>query len=95
MLILTGCGKIEKKAEDYEAMYAGKDPEVIYKQACGMCHGMELEGDEGPALTHVGNVYTKEEIEEIILKGKSNMKAGYLVGEPAEKVAEWLAEMKQ
>ncbi|TKD70157.1 cytochrome c550 [Pseudalkalibacillus hwajinpoensis] len=70
-------------------------PEEIYAQNCASCHGGDLGGQVGPALTAVGGKYSKDEILGIIKNGKgSGMPAGLIEGEQAEAVAKWLSEKK-
>ncbi|MFC4768950.1 c-type cytochrome [Effusibacillus consociatus] len=67
-----------------------------FGQTCASCHGVDLKGQVGPALLGVGNKYTPEQIQEIIKNGKPPaMPAGFLQGEDAKKVAEWLSKQKQ
>lgn len=90
--ILAGCG-----GSDNEQNSASLDPEMLYKQKCASCHGAELEGipsSQAPALTNIGSKLSKEEIEQIIIDGVSNMPAGLYKGSDAAAVAEWLAEKK-
>jgi cytochrome c551 len=68
--------------------------EKLYKQSCAGCHGVDLSGTAGPALTQVGAKYSQEEILQIIEQGQGAMPPGLLKGEDAEAVATWLAGMK-
>ncbi|MDQ0481602.1 cytochrome c550 [Guptibacillus hwajinpoensis] len=85
-----GNGGNGEKQEQAEAA-----PEEIYAQSCASCHGGDLGGQVGPALTAVGGKYSKDEILGIINNGKgSGMPAGLIQGEQAEAVAKWLSEKK-
>lgn len=68
--------------------------EQVYKQSCASCHGQNLEGQVGPNLQKVGSKYSKDEIKQIIEKGRGGMPAGVIQGEDVDKVAEWLASKK-
>ena len=69
--------------------------EELYNQSsCAGCHGVDLSGAAGPALTKVGAKYSQEEILQIIEQGQGAMPPGLLKGEDAEAVAAWLAGMK-
>ena len=68
----------------------------FYNQKCANCHGQNLEGIVGPALTTTGSMYTEAELLDIIVNGieKTTMPGGLLQGEEAEAVAQWLAQQK-
>ncbi|MGC5328762.1 c-type cytochrome [Brevibacillus sp. SYSU BS000544] len=71
------------------------DPQKIYKQSCGGCHGQNLEGIVGPSLSEVGSKYSKDEIAAIIRDGKEAMPPGLLTDETDISIlAEWLSELK-
>ncbi|RIW37569.1 cytochrome c [Bacillus salacetis] len=70
------------------------DPEGHYQQACISCHGENYEGGVGPALTGVGDRYSKEEIVEILQNGKGGgMPAGLVPPENQDAMAEWLMSL--
>ena len=68
--------------------------EALYKQSCASCHGGNLDGGFGPKLSQVGSKYSSEEIENIILNGQGSMQGGFLKGDDATLVANWLAQQK-
>lgn len=69
--------------------------EEVYQNNCANCHGGELGGGFGPALTNVGSDYSADEIVEIIQNGKGSMPAQNKVSEEdAKLVASWLETMK-
>lgn len=68
--------------------------EQIFQQSCASCHGQNLEGKVGPNLQKVGSKYSKDEIKQIIEKGRGGMPAGVIQGDDVDKVAEWLASKK-
>jgi cytochrome c551 len=76
------------------ATYDAAAAETLYKNSCAGCHGQNLEGMVGPNLTAVGAKYSKEQILEILEKGKGNMPPGLAKGADAETLAAWLADKK-
>lgn len=76
------------------ATYDAATAEAAYKNKCASCHGQNLEGIVGPNLTAVGSKYSREQILEIIEKGKGSMPPGMLAGADADAVAAWLADKK-
>ncbi|WP_458412469.1 cytochrome c550 [Schinkia sp. CFF1] len=84
----------EKAATEQAAAPAADDPEGIVKANCTSCHGQNLEGAVGPALSDVGSRLSKDDIHTVIMNGRNAMPAGLLDAEKAEKVAAWLAEKK-
>ncbi|WP_078543871.1 cytochrome c551 [Litchfieldia alkalitelluris] len=100
VLVLAACGGGgDDAAEPVGEDTGGGDTatvnaEKIYRQNCGSCHGQDLSGGVGPALTAIGSTYSQEEIESIIEEGKGIMRGKIIVGPDAVAVAEWLAEKK-
>lgn len=90
-LLLAACGSGDEAGGDDTAT---SDGEKLYSQNCMQCHGANLEGGAGTPLTTIGATLSKEEIEDVIVKGKGSMPGGLLEGEEASTVAEWLAEKK-
>lgn len=76
-----------------EASYDADAAKASY-QTCAGCHGGNLEGGSGPALSDVGSRLSKEEILDIIENGRPGMPPGLLKGDEAENVAAWLADQK-
>ena len=68
--------------------------EGLFAQSCASCHGQNLEGGVGPALTAVGGKLDAAAIEGVITNGQGAMPAGLLQGDDAKAVAEWLAAKK-
>lgn len=67
------------------------DADAIYQNKCANCHGADLSGsDTMPDLTKVGNKFSQEEIEEIIIKGRGSMPPGMANPEEAKILGEWL-----
>jgi cytochrome c550 len=66
-------------------------PEDIYTKSCVSCHGDQYQGGMGPALKGVGDRLSKDEIIEIVTKGKGNMPPGMVTPEQAPEMAEWLS----
>jgi cytochrome c551 len=93
-LLVGACGKEEAKPESSSGGTPTASGEKLFQQSCISCHGGNLEGGVGPKLSEIGNKYSAEQIEEIILKGQGNMRGGFLQGADATEVAKWLAEKK-
>jgi cytochrome c550 len=83
----------EETAEGGTAEGGEFDPEGHYEQACISCHGGNYEGGAGPALTGVGDRYSKEEIKEILQNGKGAMPPGLVPAENQDAMAEWLMSL--
>lgn len=67
----------------------------LYGDHCSACHGVQLEGVTGPALSAIGERRAYGKIVRIILNGKgrnkpSPMPAGLMNASEAELVARWL-----
>lgn len=108
--ILTGCaGGTDQETQPPEQEEAPGQEEAapggeaaddsrvraIYDNNCASCHGANLEGSFGPALTNAGSKYSKEEIDEIIKNGKGQMPAqSQLSDDERESLSAWLAEKK-
>lgn len=104
-LVLGACGGGDDNASEpvddatdtgteEQATTTDVDAEAVVQQSCASCHGGNLEGGVGPALTDVGATHSEEEIHEIIMNGKGAMPAGLIDGEEADAVAAWLADKK-
>jgi mono/diheme cytochrome c family protein len=70
--------------------------EAVYKQSCISCHGGNLEGGAGPALTKVGGSMTEIQILHQIQKGGGIMPAfkGQIKDDQIANLAKWLAAHK-
>ena len=73
---------------------AASKPEDIVKQSCVSCHGDQLQGAVGPNLQKIGGKLSKDEIQEVISKGKGSMPPNVIPPDQASKVAEWLSQKK-
>jgi len=91
-LVVSACGG--QTNNNGENQQTAGDPQKLFNQKCSVCHGGNLQGGAGPNLQAVGSRYTKEEIEDIILNGKGNMRGGLYTGENASVLAQWLSEKK-
>ncbi|SEN95584.1 cytochrome c551/cytochrome c550 [Mesobacillus persicus] len=85
LLFLTGCGSNNSEV-------ASSDPEVLYEQACLACHGSNLQGAAGPAVTNMASKFTAEEVKTLIMDGVGMMPGDTLTEEQADIVTEWLME---
>ncbi len=97
-LVLAACGGGGDTTQPADEATGGDtatvNAEKIYKQNCAACHGADLSGGVGPALTGIGSTHSQEEIEAIIEKGQGIMQGKIIVGEEATAVSAWLAEHK-
>ena len=97
LLSFKGLGDMDELAKEKEGgtetEQVVKAPEDIYKSCIG-CHGDAYQGGMGPALTGVGDRLSKDEIKEVITKGKGNMPGGMVKPEEADAMADWLANIK-
>ncbi|WP_082233371.1 cytochrome c551 [Halobacillus massiliensis] len=64
--------------------------EQTYEQTCASCHGGDMEGNVGPALTDVGSNYSADEVSQIIQNGKGSMPAQNVEPQDADNLAQWL-----
>ena len=86
----------EEPAPDAGDGAAGNaEVQAIYANNCASCHGANLEGGFGPALTNTGSKFSKEEIDNIIKNGVGQMPAQTQLNDAdREALAAWLAEKK-
>ncbi|WP_157404644.1 c-type cytochrome [Shouchella shacheensis] len=103
-LVLTACGGGTDESEentgapeeepaqeengggDFDAQAA----EESYQSSCIQCHGDNLEGMQGPALT--GTDLSTDEIVDIIQNGQGSMPAVDLPDDEAENLAKWIQD---
>ncbi|WP_047986311.1 c-type cytochrome [Ornithinibacillus californiensis] len=74
-----------------------EDPTAIYEANCLMCHGADLAGGGGPALSAIGAELSLDEIKEIITNGTDNGMPsfnGKLAEQEIAIISEWLSEKK-
>jgi len=64
--------------------------------SCTACHGVDMSGGGGPALTDVGSRLSADEIKEVIVGGRGTMPGGMFSGsdEELDQLAAYLAEQK-
>lgn len=69
---------------------------TIYKSSCLACHGDQLQGAMGPALTQVGASMSQADIHKQIENGGGGMPAfkGQLTSQEIDTLAAWLAAKK-
>ncbi|WP_019533294.1 c-type cytochrome [Paenibacillus ginsengihumi] len=70
--------------------------ESLYKSNCLSCHGGNLEGGVGPALSAVGSKYSADQLSDIINNGRGAM-PGFkdrLSADEIAGLADWLAAKK-
>ncbi|MFD0768038.1 cytochrome c550 [Bacillus sp. CGMCC 1.60114] len=84
----------EAKKHGGKATQTATKPDEIVKQNCTSCHGDQLQGAVGPNLQKVGDRLSKDQIQEVILKGRGNMPPGIIPADQASKVADWLSKKK-
>ena len=99
MLTLGACGGGDEGKTssdgDSDSNTASVDAEAVFAQNCAACHGQNLEGMSGPALTDVGSRLSADDIENIIRNGQGGMPANVIQDdEEITAVAAWLAEKK-
>ncbi|WP_214842378.1 cytochrome c551 [Exiguobacterium sp. s150] len=98
MLTLGACGggdEEDTSGNDSGTTTGSIDAEAVYAQNCAACHGANLEGMSGPALTDVGARLSAEDIEGIIRNGKGAMPANVIQDDDEiAAVSAWLAEKK-
>ncbi|MBD2847738.1 cytochrome c [Paenibacillus sp. IB182496] len=70
--------------------------ETLYAQSCIGCHGDQMQGGMGPALSAVGSSMTREEIYTKIMEGGGGMPSfeTQLSEDEIINVSGWLADMK-
>ncbi len=70
--------------------------EGLAQQSCIACHGGDLSGGAGPALTSLEGVHTAEEIVGIIQNGQGNMPAISNLNEvEADAIAQYLLSISE
>lgn len=92
VLVLAACGGDSNDGNGNSTEVS--QGETVYKQKCSGCHGGDLQGISGPALTDAGANFSVEELEDIIKNGTGGMPPINLKDDERTAVAEWLAEKK-
>lgn len=69
--------------------------EEIVQASCIGCHGQNLEGASGPALTSLEGKYSAEEIANIVLNGTGAMPAMPVNEVEADAIAQYLLSISQ
>lgn len=85
----------ENGAEDEGGEEGGEttaDAEAVYQNNCAMCHGDDLSGGAGPALTDAGSSFSEDELADIIQNGTGSMPAQDVQGEELDALTAWLSE---
>lgn len=69
----------------------------LYKRTCLACHGGNLEGRSGPALSRIGETMDEEQLIAVISEGRGFMPAfaKTLEEDQIEGLAAWLASKRQ
>jgi len=89
------------KKEEPVALVDAEDPAMeIAKANCIACHAADLNGNSKmkvPALRGIGDVYTKDELVNIVTNGNGNMPAfkDTLSAEEIDQITTWLAKQKK
>jgi menaquinol-cytochrome c reductase cytochrome b/c subunit len=95
------------KKDELVALVGEDDPafQIYQKATCVACHGDQLKGNPKagiPALRGIGDVYTQEQLMDIIKKGIGSMSGQYeanigkgLTDEDLNNLAGWLAKQKK
>lgn len=90
-----------KRGDNKIAVVDANDPatELLKANNCLACHGSDYQGQSGiPALAGVGDLYSKEELADIVTNGKgTGMPAygGQISDDEINQIVEWLAKQKK
>ncbi|BAU27410.1 cytochrome c551 [Aneurinibacillus soli] len=88
---MTACGGQTAK----KPISSDDEVKAALQSRCVMCHGAELKGTgPNPDLTTVGSRLSKEQIKEVLQKGRNGMPGGLVKPEELEVVASYLAKQK-
>ncbi|WP_318507135.1 cytochrome c [Bacillus sp. T3] len=82
LFLLSGCGN--------DSADEPKDAEGLYNKSCVGCHGADLKGASGPALTNLKDKYSEEELHTLIMEGKGMMPGNLLSDEETQLMVDWL-----
>ncbi|MFD0869892.1 Cytochrome c551 [Chlamydia abortus] len=99
-MALAGCGsKAGTNGQEASGSSVSKEEveqNAVYKSNCLSCHGAQLEGNMGPALSKIGSKHSKENIVQIIEDGQGRMPGfkNRLKEDEIESLAVWLADKK-
>lgn len=96
--VLTGSAGAAPKMEPTEDIIAvgAHSGASLYKQHCLTCHGADLGGKIGPNLRGIGSRYTRQELSQVISKGRGGMPgfAKQLSAEEIQALSAWVASQK-
>jgi cytochrome c551/cytochrome c550 len=85
----NGSAEGEDGAAEGETASGGED---VYQNNCAACHGADLSGGAGPALTDAGSNFSQDELADIIQNGTGSMPAQNVAGEELDALTTWLME---
>lgn len=96
ILFLGACGGDSGEAENPSTDDLSAGEELYQQNSCIGCHGSELEGASGPNLQNVGDRLAPEEIEEVIVEGRGQMRGGLITDEEElDTIVEWLSSQTE
>lgn len=88
---MTACGKQTAQ----KPISSDDEVKAALQSRCAMCHGAELTGTgPNPDLTTVGSRLSKDQIKEVLQKGRNGMPGGLVKPEELDVVAAYLAKQK-
>lgn len=91
-LSMTACGN---KQSAQKPISSDEEVKAALQSRCAMCHGAELTGTgPNPNLTTVGSRLSKDQIKEVLQKGRNGMPGGLVKPEELDVVASYLAKQK-
>ena len=68
------------------------DAEGLYNLSCLACHGENLEGAAGPPVTNMADIYSEEDLHNLLMNGAGMMPGKLLTEEESRLVTKWLLE---
>ncbi|OFL47592.1 hypothetical protein HMPREF2767_02605 [Nosocomiicoccus sp. HMSC067E10] len=97
VVILSACTSNENTTEESRVVSEMHRGEVVYKQTCVGCHGVDLRGRGSSAkdLSNIGSEKSPEYIRSIIENGTRSMPSDLVTDEDdLNALVEWLMEQK-